>query len=251
MNETAETNGAESSPRIGVIARMVGTFSSPGTTFASLNRQVEHRDWLIPLIVMAIVAMISAYVIMPIAQTGGMEAASEQIRNDEALSDEDRAQALESMEKVGSIAVVVLAPIGTAASLFILAAIFLALANFILGGSGNYKKTLAVVSYSTLVGIPGAIVTAPLMLAKGSLIVQVGPGLLLPASMEGSYIHHVLTMINLFSIWQYALVAIGLGIIAGVPTKRTACGVFGLWIVYILIAAAAQGLFGNVTGGAG
>ena len=251
MNETTETDCVDSTRPIGVIARMVGTFSSPGKTFASLNQQVEHMDWFIPLIVAAVVAMISAYIIMPIAKTDALNAVPEHIQKDATLSDEQQAQVQESMEKVGSIAVVVLAPIGMAASLFIQAAVFLALANFILGGVGNYKKTLAVVSYSTLVGIPGAIVTVPLMLAKGSFNVQVGPGLLLPATMDGSYIYQVLTMINLFSIWQYALVAIGLGIIAGIPTKRMACGVFGLWIVYILIAAAVQGAFGNVTGGAG
>ncbi len=251
MNETTESNGVDSSRPIGVIARMVGTFISPGRTFASLNQQVGHWDWLIPLIVMAIVAMISAYIIMPITQTGARDATPEHVQKDATLSEEQQARVQESMEKAGSIAVVVLAPIGAAASLFVQAAIFLALANFILGGSGNYKKTITVASYSTLVGIPGAIVTLPLMLAKGSLNVQVGPGLLLPTSMEGSYIYHVLTMVNLFSIWQYSLVVIGLGIIADVPTKRTACGVFGLWIVYVLIAAAVQGLFGNVTGGAG
>lgn len=251
MNETTETDGVDSSRPIGVIARMVGTFSSPGRSFASLNQQVEHRDWLIPLIVTAVVAMVSAFVIMPIAQTDALDAVSEYAQKDATLSDEQQAQVQESMEKVGSIAVVVSAPIGMAASLFIQAAIFLALANLIFGGSGNYKKTLAVVSYSSLVGIPGAIVTLPLMLAKGSLNAQVGPGLLLPLSMEGSYIYNVLTMINLFSIWQYALVAIGLGMIAGVPTKRMACGVFGIWVAYVLIAAAVQGTFGNVTGGAG
>ena len=251
MNETTETNGVDSSQPIGVIARMVGTFSSPGKTFTSVNQQVEHRDWLIPLIVTSVVAMISAYITVPIAQTAALDTVPEHIQKDASLSGEQNAHVQESLEKVGSIAVVVLAPIGMAASLFIQAGIFLALANFILGGVGNYKKTLAVVSYSSLVGIPGAIVTVPLMLVKGSINVQVGPGLLLPASMEGSYFYQVMTLINLFSIWQYGLVAIGLGAIARVPTRRTACGVFGLWIAYVLIAAAVQGAFGNVTGGAG
>ena len=251
MNRTTETNGVDSSQPIDVIARMFGTFSSPGKTFATVNQHVEHMDWLIPLIVTAVVAMASSYIIMPIAQTAALDAVPEHIQKDATLSGEQQAQVQESMEEVGSIAVVVSAPIGIAASLFIQAGIFLALANFILGGVGNYKKTLAVVSYGSLVGISGAIVTVPLMLAKGSLNVQVGPGLLLPASMEGSYFYQALTLINLFSVWQYALVAIGLGAIVRVSTKRTACGVFGLWIAYVLIAAAVQDAFGNVTGGAG
>ena len=86
MEETTDTRGAESPQETGVTGRMVGTLFSPGRTFASVNTQVEHKDWLIPLIVVAIVGMISAYLIMPIAQTEGMEAMREQIGEDEALA---------------------------------------------------------------------------------------------------------------------------------------------------------------------
>lgn len=242
MEETTDTRGAESPQETGVTGRMVGTLFSPGRTFASVNQQVEHKDWLIPLIVVAIVGMISAYLIMPIAQTEGMEAMREQLREDEAFSDEQQAQVL----KMGSIIGIFGAAIGTAATLFVQAAIFLALANFILGGDGTYKKTLAVVSYGSLVGIPAAVVTVPLMLIKGSVKVQVGLSLLLPGSMEGGFLFHLLSMLNLFSIWQFSLIAIGLGAVADIRTRRAACGVFGLWIVYVLIAAAVQSFLGSM-----
>ena len=237
MEETTDTQGAEGPQETGVTGRMVGTLFSPGRTFASVNQQVEHKDWLIPLIVMAIVGMLSAYLIMPIALAGEMEAMREQIQEDEAL-----AQAL----KVGNIASIPGAAIAAAAMLFVQAAIFLALANFILGGDGTYKKTLAVVSYSSLVGIPAAIITVPLMLIKGSVKVQVGLSLLLPGSMEGGFLFHLLSMLNLFSIWQFSLIAIGLGAVADIRTRRAAYGVFGLWIVYVLIAAAVQSLLGSM-----
>ena len=237
MQETTDTQGAESPQETGVIGRMVGTLFSPGRTFASVNKQVEHQDWLIPLIVIAIVGMLSAYLIMPMAQTGEMEAMREQLQKDE-----QQAQVL----KVGSIIGILVAAIGTVATLFIQAAIFLALANFVLGGDGTYKKTLAVVSYSSLVGIPDAIVTVPLMLIKGSMKVQVGLSLLLPGSMEGGFLFHSLSMLNLFSIWQFSLIAIGLGAVADIRTRRAAYGVFGLWIVYVLITAATQNLSGSM-----
>ena len=242
MQETTDTQSAESSQETGVIGRMVGTLFSPGRTFASVNKQVEHQDWLIPLIVIAIVGMLSAYLIMPMAQTGEMEAMREQLQKDEAFSDEQQTQVL----KVGSIIGILVAAIGTVATLFIQAAIFLALANFVLGGDGTYKKTLAVVSYSSLVGIPDAIVTVPLMLIKESMKVQVGLSLLLPGSMEGGFLFHSLSMLNLFSIWQFSLIAVGLGAVADIRTRRAAYGVFGLWIVYVLITSATQNLSGSM-----
>ena len=63
--------------------------------------------------------------------------------------------------------------------------------------------------------------------------------------MEGGFLFHLLSMLNLFSIWQFSLIAIGLGAVADIRTRRAACGVFGLWIVYVLIAAAVQSLLGS------
>ncbi len=241
MEQPAGTQEQE----MGVLRRIVGALFSPGRTFASVSGQVAHKDWLLPMIIVAVVGALSAYLIMPVLQTEVPEALREQLRKNETLSEEQRARALENAQKVGGITAIAGAPFVTAAKLFIQAAIFLALTNFILSGSGTYKKTLSVVSYSALVDLPAAIVTVPLALAKGSAKVQVGLGLPLSRSMEGSYLFNFLSMINLFSIWQFALIAIGLGIIAGIQTKRAAYGVFGLWIVYILVAAAFQSLLGK------
>ena len=58
--------------------------------------------------------------------------------------------------------------------------------------------------------------------------------------MEGSYIYHFLSLITVFAVWKYLLIAVGLGAVAGIRTKLAGIGIFGLWILYVLAAAGAR-----------
>ena len=240
MDESTETQDMESGKEMGAGGRLIGAFFSPGRTFAAVNAQADHRDWYLPLILIVAVGMISAYQLMPAAQTAGMQAMQEQLAKDESLTEEQRAMALESAQRMMSLGAVVLPSIGTAVTIFVQAVIFLALANFVFGGDATYKKTLAVVSYSSLVVVPAAIVTLVLATVWDSPSVQVGLGLLVPESMKGSYTDHFLSMITVFAVWKYLLVAVGLGAVAGIRAKLAGMGIFGLWILYVLAAAAAR-----------
>jgi hypothetical protein len=240
MDEPTDARKVDSAEEIGIGGRMVGALLSPGRTFASVNARTDHRDWYLPMIVIAIVGMFSAYLLMPAAQTAGMQAMQEQFAKDESLTEEQRSMALENAQRVMGIGAVVLPPIGTAVTIFVQAAIFLALANFVFGGDGTYKKMLAVVSYSSLVAVPAAIVALLLGMAWDAPTVQLGLGLLAPESMKGSYIHHFLSMVTVFAVWKYLLVSVGLGVVAGIRTKLAFSGIFGLWVLYLLAAAGAR-----------
>lgn len=240
MDESTNDRDVENGEGMGTGSRMIGALLSPGRTFASVNAHTDHRDWYLPMIVIAIVGMFSAYLLMPAAQTAGMQAMQERLAQDESLTEEQRALALESAQRVMGLGAVVLPPIGTAVTIFIQAAIFLALANFVFGGDGTYKKTLAVVSYSSLVAVPAAVVALLLGMVWDAPTVQFGLGLLVPESMEGSYMHHFLSMVTVFAVWKYLLVSLGLGAVAGIRTKLALSGILGLWVLYLLAAAGAR-----------
>ena len=252
MEEIQETREAGSAREMGLIRRMLGVFFSPGETFASVGRQAGHLDWLVPLIVVALVSIISLRLTMPIVQAETLGKMRQRIIEQKPdLSEEKMQETMEKVQGVTETAAFINAPVGAAAWLFVQAAVLLALVNFVLGGRGAYKKVLAVTGYSSLIAVPAAIVTVPLMLARGTMHVQVGLGLLLPASLEGSFLFHFLTYITLFSIWQYSLVSIGVGAVSGIGTKRAAWGVFVLFFAFILIVASIQGFVGGLTAGTG
>ena len=168
MDEPTDAQDVDGAQKTGIGGRMVGALFSPGRTFAAVNAHAEHRDWYLPMIVIAIVGMFSAYLLMSTAKTAGMQAVQEQLAKDESLTEEQRGLALESAQRMMGLGAVVLPSIGTAVMIFVQAAIFLALSNFVFGGDGTYKKTLAVVSYSSLVAIPAAVITVLLTMATGS-----------------------------------------------------------------------------------
>ena len=210
---------------MGLVKRMVGVFGSPGATFEAVRARVGVADWLVPLILVMIVSAVSMYMLTPLMDE--MNA---------ALKD-----AGEHAQAIGRVSTVISATFGVAIMLFVIAAILLGLARLVLGGETTYRHVLAVSSYSSLVYIPSSIVTVPLMIAKESIEVQVGLGLLLPDSMAESFLAYFLNALNVFSVWQYALTAIGLGIVSGISTKKAAIGVFVLFILYALGWAALQG----------
>lgn len=210
---------------MGLVKRMVGVFGSPGATFEAVRARVSVADWLVPLILVMIVSAVSMYMLTPLMDE--MNA---------ALKD-----AGEHAQTIGRVSTVISAIFAVAVMLFVNAAILLGLARLVLGGETTYRHVLAVSSYSSLVGIPSEIVTVPLRLAKESMDVQVGLGLLLPDSMAESFLAYFLNALSVFSVWQCALTAIGLGIVSGISTKKAAIGVFVLFILYALGSAALQG----------
>ena len=203
---------------LGLGKRMIGVFVSPCTTFRSVRSRVGHADWLVPIILMTIVTVITVYLTLSITMAH-----------------------LEKISATGGMIALASALVSPVLGLFLNSAIFLGIVRFILGGETTYKHMLAVNSLSMLVGIPAAIVTVPLILYKGSLI-QVGLGLFLPDSMTGTFLGHLLSNLGFFSIWQYALVAIGLGIVSGISTKKSAIGVFTVFFLYALVSAGSQEL---------
>ena len=119
MDETTNDRDVVSGEGMGTGSRMIGALFSPGRTFASVSAHTDHRDWYLPMIVIAIVGMFSAYLLMPAAQTAGMQAMQETLAQDESLTEEQRALALESAQRVMGLGAVVLPPIGTAVTIFV------------------------------------------------------------------------------------------------------------------------------------
>ncbi len=223
----------------GVVKRMVGVIFSPGETFASVNRCVKNTDWLIPLIVGAVVALVALQLTMPVIEEM-TRARLEQVAEEKEMSEAQQQKMLEMTQMMSGIGARVAAVVMVFVVALVLALVLMAMTNYIMGGEATFKKALAVTSYSSIIGIPAAIVMVPLILARGSIEVQFGPGLFLPDGMSGTYLYSLLSYINLFTIWQIAVVCIGMGAVAGVPTKKVGYGVTVLYILYLLIVAAVK-----------
>ena len=220
----------------GVLSRMVGVFFSPGETFASVNRSVKNTDWLVPLILSAVVSLIALQMMMPVIE-GQSRARLEQIAEEKDMTEEQQQKMFEMTQKMTVIGATVGGVVMVFVMALVLALVLMAMTNFLMGGEATFKKALAVTSYTSIVGIPGAIVMVPLARAKGTMELQFGPGLFLPDEMSGTFLYSLFANINLFNVWQLAVVCIGMGVVAGIPTKKVGYGVAILYIIYLAIMA--------------
>ena len=138
---------------------------------------------------------------------------------------------------------IVAVPIVSFLVLFLLGGVLLLLANPVLGGEANYGQMLAVTAYASLVKVIQTILTVPILLATGSLVVF-GPGLLLPEEMLSTFAGRLLSGMDIFTLWQVLLMAVGTGVMAGCATRRALFPLLILWAVWIVVQAALGGLTG-------
>ena len=238
MEESTPTPAADAPQEPGVVSRMLNVLFSPGEVFQSVNRSVSAMDWLIPLVVTAIVSVIAVQILTPVVLNDTRQEVEAGLDKNPNMTQEQREKALAVMEKFAAISTAVAAPLMVFVMAVVLALLFMVGTNFIFGGEATFRKSLAVTGYGALVAIPSAIISTPLFLSMDTMVIRFGPGLLLPESMAGSFVYNLFANMDLFMIWQGALAAIGMGIVSGTGTKKAAIVVFVLFAIYLVGIAA-------------
>ena len=234
-----ENAATESAPRIGLIGRMIRVFYVPRETFEAVAASRTAIDWVAPAAVSAIVALVAAVAIMPLAMEEGAKAIQEQMQGQE-LSDEQR-EMMEKMAGPGQAIGLVMAPVGSFVVLFISALLLLG-AGRIAGADVGYSGMLTVSAYSSLVQALKGIIVTPLMLSKKSMEVHTGLGLLLPTEMMNSFTGRFLAGIEIFTVWQVVIVAVGISALGNVDTRKALVPVLVLSLIWLMIAAGLGGL---------
>ena len=100
------------------------------------------------------------------------------------------------------------------------AALAMLVGNFFMGGKSSYKQLLSVVLYGSVVFTVGGLIMIPMMLAKGSLFVSIGPAALISEPSMTDPLYMLLTKFSLFYIWEIVVVGIGLSIMYGFSRNK-------------------------------
>mgnify|MGYP001379093516 FL=1 len=231
MEATPQTDA----PEIGLVGRMTRVFYAPGETFASLARKQSTADWLVPMIIGAILAVFIAQQIIPIAIMVSPE------MRDMPAEQREMIEKMMGGEEGAVMVGMVTAPISTFVKLFAAAALLLLLVK-LLGGEGTYGQMMAVYAYSSLIGILKAIVVTPLMVSKETMVIQTGLGILFSDELLQTFAGRFLSMFELFIVWQAIVASMGLAIVGKIAFGKALTGVFVVVTVLVAIDAAASGL---------
>lgn len=214
---------------MGFPARLAGMFTSPSTVFQEVKRR---PTWLVPLLTLtlAITAMWTLVMLSPTGQAAFREQFQERAQN---LPPEVLEKQLAVMKFGIPIATFFVTPIFT----LLLAGLVYLIFSIILGGEGTFRQTFSAQVHSGLVGLLGGLVGTALIFAKGNLKSSTALSAFLPFLEETSLLYKIWRSFDIFLIWQLALLSIGMGVIQGTGTRKSATVIFSVFVVAVVIIA--------------
>lgn len=226
---------------------MAGIFTAPGDTYEAVSRTEGKNYWIIPVLISIVISLIASTLFMRdeelVSKT--MEKQKEKMREqfekkvkEGAMTQEEMNKTMEGMSS-GSILFKIAgyggAVLGPFLILFILSIIYL-VALKILKADFAFTNILNVVGLAMLVSSVGSLVSVIISILVGD-VSSLGLGLIFSNAAVGEKIHTLLTKIDVFTIWFYGLIAIGLSKVGKVSVGVTSSIVFALFLIYAVVTS--------------
>jgi hypothetical protein len=208
------------------MVNLINIIIEPGKTFQHIK---EKDDWWIPFAGVVIVTLLFLWVSSP-ALTRIMTQKMVEMGVDREIP------------KVAQYIKYVMAPIATLIGFLFVSLILWFLGN-ISGADWDYIKALDLYAYSSVVQIIRSLLTTVLLLVKGipniatARDMELATGLNLIFRPENPKLYALASGIEVFSIWQFALIAYGISEITGVSKKKAAIASIVVYILFLGFSA--------------
>ncbi len=232
--------------------KLVGLFSEPANTFAKIAQApTKVIDWLIPLLIVIVVSSLSTFIMMSNPQikfdlmekqTEAMEKTFSEYVDSGAMTQEQADAQIEktreAMEK-GGTAIMVSQIVATVVMgfivFFIISGFYYGVTRLILKGDGTFSN--AMVAY----GLPYYIIALQIvfMAIAAMLMNKMVSDLSITTFLDldkTEFVGFLLSKLDLFTIWFYVVVGIGLAkMFKSDDTKKYIGMVLGLWFGFSLL----------------
>jgi hypothetical protein len=224
--EDNETNTSMSLP-----TRLLKVFLSPGEVFESIKKE---PSWFGALAVGGVLVSLSILLVPA-------EIWVQTMREQAAQQGREMPAFMASAGPAFRLASVVSAAIFWFIWAFIMAGVVTLVFSFLFGDEGRYSQYLSVVSHSLFIGAVGAVLLVPLKIVQGDPGLTLNVGTFLPFLREG-YAFRVLKLLDLFGLWGYAVMALGVTKID--PRRGMGLALSFFW-GFAVVFALAFGVFGG------
>ena len=218
--------------------RLVAVFTKPRALFEHL---AERPAWFVPFIL-----LLAAAAIYVVATWNGAWVPEMTTKMEEQQAPDE---AFEMIQNYGLAMYGVMIPLigGIVTLIYAVAVMFIG--GFLLGGRLSFRQALSIVCHAGLVSLVALPIRILLANAASSPQVTLGPGALLPPGDQTGFAMKFLAFFfqsfDLFTLWQTALVALGVSVIARVGLKPAMVAMFGLLLVFALLGAVMGAAFGG------
>jgi len=231
-------NKEESNVQPGFFKRLWWIFTSPGRLMAALS---EKPKVLICMIIGALAMDIKYLVRMPLYKDMLRQAALAQAQSGlyEAYGIEMTPEMIEATLPTTMISGLIAGPFTVILVSFLLAALIFFAILKLMGGQGRYKAYLSVVVHANMINVLYTLLVIPISYITGSL--HETPTLtslatLLSPDQSGTLIYSILSAIDVFGIWYYAVLAIGFAAVSRLKKKHVYAVTAGVYLIGIIIS---------------
>lgn len=237
---------------------LIGVLSSPGETFETIAVTKKKNYWLLSVLITIIISIVVTFVFfrdeqlisgMMDKQKAQLEKSMEEKVKSGKMSPEQSSQAIEQAEKFMDPKGTFFQIIGYGGSivipflmLFILSIVYLLITK-IFKANPDFSSLMNVVGLPLIIGAIGSIVALVLSVVIGKMS-SPSLALFLTDEVIGTKLSELLFKIDIFSIWYYVAVAIGLSKIAKISAGKAYITVFGVWIFWLIITTVSGYIFG-------
>jgi len=219
-------------PQMSVFAKIIGIFLEPRKTFNALEKK---PDFIIPLVLVVIVAFILTYISSPILQQSTLEMSRERMM-DQGMTETQIQLALEQQQKYGKIGGLIAVPLTSLLSPLIIAAVLLFAGNILLGGNAKYKQLFSLYCYTSLIDIITYAVRTILILIKQDIRVYTSLAALLPPDYYKLFWFKFANIFDIFVIWKIIVVSIGMSVLYRISTRKPLITVSLIYLIFALVS---------------
>ena len=237
-------------PVLSEVERLVFVFWSPAKTFTDIRRKPR---WWAPFLLVSICSIL--YICLVASHIGWKEislnnlsrANPEEMQHLDSLSPKGRQQSVDIIVKVtkgGCFAFPILLLIATGRSAFIL----LIVLGLFVGQQIDFRRLMAIHMYASLTGLVKVAIVLAVVYAgmdPNAFIISnpiaTNVGFFLASSDLPRYVLSVLSQIDLFAIWDVALVGIGIACVIKIKRSAAMATAFGCWLGWVLLIATVPG----------
>jgi hypothetical protein len=228
-------------PDISFFAKLGGVLLDPRKTFRAV---AAHPKWAAPVLILMGVALVFAILTQPVI-IKELESGKQMQRliEERNLTEQQAAQAIEMQKKFASIGILVSAPLSELATCLIFAVILLFVGNTILGGAAKFVAILSAYAWARLITILGTVAKIPLIISEKTIQVTLSPAILLPGSDSSSLMYAVLSVFDVFHIWEAVLVCFAMAAVYKITLQRSVSFVGTIYVVLAVVGILLRELF--------
>ena len=253
QNQTDEEDVEQETPIESPFSRAFMVLVAPRRTFESLAAKSTRMDWLLPILITIIVALLIINTGWDYIRTEQINQSIDRIEHSSSLSDSQKdaqiAQIRQSADNLGTVSLVVAniaSLVGIFASTAVIALVLMGIARLLLGASLTFDSGFKITALSGMVSAAGTLVELPLLHLFESLErSRLTLGHLLPSGMADSFIYQLVN-IDIFTILYTVFLAIGLAVFTRKPLARTVTPLIVLWIGFRVVAVSIAAMVGGI-----